>query len=79
MRLLKMGWREGLEVFLYDGKLNARRSDGPLTDGDKRFLKLHKGDLVTEIRSLTSGTRISGEDFYGAGLMADAAEKRLKK
>ena len=78
MRLLKMGWAEGLEVFLYDGKLNARRTAYPLTDGDKRFLKLHKGGLITEIRSLTSGTRISGEDFYGSGLMADAAEKKTQ-
>ena len=63
MRLLKMAWSEGLEVFLYDNRLNARRADCSLTDGDKRFLKLHKIELIAEIKNLTKGQRVSFDQF----------------
>lgn len=75
MRLLRTAWCEGLEVFLYDGKLSAHRGDGQLTEGDKRFLKFHKKALVAEIQNLTTGPRINGEDFYGPSLMADATRR----
>ncbi len=79
MRLLKMAWSEGLEVFLYGGKLNARRKDELLTDGDKKFLVQNEQELITEIKNLTSGKRISGEEFYGKALMEDAAARHKKR
>jgi len=75
MRLMKIARSEGLEVFLYVGKLNARRNDRKLTDTDKLFLKKNKVELISEIRDLSSGTRISGEDFFGPGLMQDAIDR----
>ena len=72
MDFLKLAWKEGLEVFLYDEKLNARRKDGPLTDGDKSFLKKYKAELIQGVTAYQNTPRISGEDFYGPGLMADA-------
>ncbi len=78
MRLLKLAYSEGLEVFLYNGKLNAWRRDGTLTNGDKRFLTKHKDDLISEIKGPSSSIRINGEDFYGRGLMEDAAVRSKK-
>ena len=73
MKLSRLAWKEGLEIFLYADKLNARRRDVPLTDGDKSFLKKHKAELIQEITKIRQAPRISGEEFYGDGLMADAA------
>jgi len=63
MRLLRKAWSEDLEVFLYDGKLNARRSDGPLTDGDKAFLKKNKDELIFELKDISYGPRVSFDQF----------------
>ena len=58
MILLKQAWGKGLEIFLYGNKLQARRKDGPLTDGDKIFLNENKLELVFEIKDLTYGPRV---------------------
>lgn len=63
MRLLKMAWAEGLEVFLYNDKLNVRRGEGPLTDAGKRFIQKYKDDLTFEIKNLTYGPRINFDAF----------------
>ena len=66
MQLVKVAWASGLDVFLYDGKLNARRSDGPLTDRDKSFLTKHKDELIKELNSYSTRTRTGAAEFFGA-------------
>ena len=70
-------WRRGIEIFLYFGELTAHRVVGSLlTDGDRKFIRVNKPYIIEEIRSISAAPRISGENFYGPGLMADAAYRR---
>ena len=63
--MLRVARADGLDVFLYFGKLNARRTDGLLTASDKSFLTKHKDELIKELKNLTAGIKIEGEQFYG--------------
>ena len=78
--MLRLCWKRGLTIFLYFDELNATRDDGAaLSEEDTVFLQKHKAAIIEEITILSSGTRISGEDFYGSELMADAAERAKRR
>lgn len=63
MKMLRLAWANGLEPFLYDGKLQARRKNGPLTDADKNFLQENKDWLIFELKDLTYGPRVCFDRF----------------
>ena len=65
MTILKKCWWRGIEVFLFYGELNAHRMDNkPLTDTDRLFIRTNKLIIIEEIRSPSTGKRISGEEFF---------------
>ena len=66
MKTLKKCWKRGLEPFLFFGEPEARRTDNqPLTDSDRIFLKVNRLDIIKELNSYSTGTRIEGKEFYG--------------
>ena len=80
MTILERSWEKGLEPFLCYGALNVHRIDRkPMTEADLTFIKINKEQLIAKITSDHCRYRISGEDFYGPGLMADAAERAKRR
>ena len=63
--ILKKCWRRGIEPFLFFGELNAHRIDrASLTDTNRAFIRTNKQIIIEEIRNLSTGKRISGEEFF---------------
>ncbi len=77
MKFQKQCWQRGLEVYFFFGELTAQRiDDEPLTEADRIFIRLHKPDIIKEIKNHRSRIRIEGGKFYGPALMADAVARR---
>lgn len=70
---------EGVILTANGSRIGSIMQDGSPTPARLRqLIQRHKPELLHELETHRI-VRISGEDFYGPGLMADAAEKRLKK
>ena len=66
MMTLKKCWQRGIEPFLFFDEFNAHRIDGaPLTDSDRIFIRMNKNEIMEEIRGISAGIRIEGEQFFG--------------
>ncbi len=64
MKILKKCWQRGIEPFLFFGEFNAHRIDGaPLMESDRIFIRMNKREIIEEIKNLTSGDRISFDNF----------------
>ena len=65
MMILKKCWQRGIEPFLFFGELNAHRIDGAsLTEPDRIFTRMNKTEIIEEIRNISSGTSIDGDEFF---------------
>ena len=65
MMILKKCWQRGIEPFLFFGEFTAHRIDKtPLTETDRIFIRMNKTEIIEEIRNISSGTRIDGEEVF---------------
>jgi len=63
--ILNDAWRRGLDVLLWDAKLQARRDDGQrLNDSDRDFIREYREEIIYELESLTRGNHIDGAEFF---------------
>ena len=69
----------GIILEAKDGKIRSKMTDGSKTPPKlRRVITRHKSELLQELRGYRL-VKISGEEFYGPGLMADAAERAKRR
>ena len=70
---------EGVILTAHDNRIGSIMRDGsPTLERLRKLIKRHKAEMLEELKTHRV-VRISGEDFYGSALMADAAERAKRR